>query len=361
MQNIIDILTDNCLLRIKEQTGFDDRSAQRLLAVHLDPRFFAMPIHGTAEEQKLREWSASEESGSAIEFLKTEDTLTMKGIVRVLLRTHINRQGVQQVRRAAAWPAQSPRVLDLVDVATSEEEIKSWLEYDKLMASWLAVARANHRTGVAADRYYDDLDLKAIERLAALSSDEAKSLTAPAAAKRLGLEKENWAKVVLGLYSGLHYLNDFFSFDAKEVVRRVRGAKSALEVDHLVKEARTNVEQFGPALSASFFADLGYMDFVKADVHVIDVTTAALNLSPKATPQQSIDYVRSLAAAEGVSPRAIDKLMYLSCKGNFYFAGVAISKNQANSQKAELLRKIRLAQTGIAISQPAGSTISATC
>ena len=86
-----------------------------------------------------------------------------------------------------------------------------------------------------------------------------------------------------------------------------------------------------------------------------------MNLSPKATPQQSIDYVRSLAAAEGVSPRAIDKLMYLSCKGNFYFAGVAVSKNQANSQKAELLRKIRRAQTGIAISQPAGSTISATC
>ena len=53
MQNIIDILTTNCLQRIKEQTGFDDLAAVRLLSVHLDPRFFAMPIHGAAEEQKL--------------------------------------------------------------------------------------------------------------------------------------------------------------------------------------------------------------------------------------------------------------------------------------------------------------------
>lgn len=190
MNAILDLLNDSCLQVIKNQTGFDDRAYRRLLSVHLDPRYFAMPIHSHEREQGLRDWAIYQRPESEIQ-IQTEDTNSIKGVIRVLIRTHINRQGINQVRRGAAkWPVQSPRVLDLVDATRSDQEIRSWTHYGSLMDAWLKVAHANHREEIPSDQRYDDGDLESIERLATLCQREARSHTAHSATRALLQQRE---------------------------------------------------------------------------------------------------------------------------------------------------------------------------
>lgn len=341
MNAIINCLTQHAVESIRIQVkDLDQRAASRLLTVHLEPAHFAMPIHSESVESRLMEWCRSDEDmTAATAFLRLEDTHTMTGIARVLARTHINRQGVANVRQGARWPVQSPRVVDLFSLVADEESLRRWTDYHSLLESWLTLANRYKAPDVGEDRCFRDQDIDCLEKLSTLTGGQARSLTANQAAELCG--NIGWARVVLGFYTGLLYLENRFEFSAEKVWEAIDSAQTAAQVDALSRDAQRHVREFGPRLAPSFFADLGSANFVKADTHVTDVVSAALKLTGDAGDQQSIDFVRNLAKNVGWTPRAIDKLMYLACSGKFYLAGVELSKVQVQGRKRQLLESLR--------------------
>lgn len=326
----------------------DERAAQRLLEAHLDPAHFAMPIHDAAVETQLIAWSQGNEDLSvATGFLRFEDTRTIRGIARVMARTHTNRQGVANVTRGARWKVQSPRVVGVFETAPDDAALHRWTHYTPLLEAFLELASHNSAPSSDAEAYFAPEDIRKLEALAQLTPAQARKLGARDVA---GGDKPGWARVVLGLYTGLCYLDERFGFDASRVWSALEAARHTTEVDALWKDARRQVTEFGPALASSFFADLGCASFVKADVHVTDVVGAAVKRDEQLTPQRCIDFVRLMAEETGRTPRAIDKLMYFACSGKFYLAGLAPAKHEADTAKAQLLTHLR--QRGSPVARP---------
>lgn len=341
MNPIINRLVQHAVESIQIQVeDLDQRAATRLLTVHLEPVHFAMPIHSESVEARLMAWCRTEEDvAAATAFLRFEDTNTMTGIARVLARTHINRQGVANVRQGARWPVQSPRVVDLFSLAADEEILRRWTDYHSLLESWLTLAHRYEGPDAGEDRCFGKSEIDCLEKLGSLTVGQARSLTARQAAALCG--NIGWARVVLGFYTGLLYLEDRFEFKAEKVWEAIDSAQTAAQVDALSWDAQRQVREFGPRLAPSFFADLGSANFVKADTHVTDVVSTALKLPGDAGDQQSIDFVRDLSQDVGWTPRAVDKLMYLACSGKFYLSGVELSKSQALGRKRQLLESLR--------------------
>jgi len=344
MTEVVEILRQYALKSIMlSLPSIDKRAAKRLLSIHLEPRHFPMPIMDITSAERLIDLCRSEENLSVADnFLVFENTRSITGIARVLARTHINRQGVGAVTRSAQWPVQSPRVVQLFEFAPSEEDLRSWLDFDSMVRAWLQLGLRYRDDTAGADRHFDQGDIDSLKALAKLTSRQAMTLTAKEVP---GVTKLAWAKVVLGLYTGLVYLDRRYRFDASNIWHTLDMARTAIEVDALWRDAQKCITEFGPRLAPSFFADLGCPQFVKADTHVSDVTRAALNLNGEIAAQECIDFVRHLAAGAGCPPRGIDKLIYFACSGKFYLAGIKLRKSSADMHKRLLLNELRLCGT----------------
>lgn len=342
MNRTIDILEAHSVesIRLLNQT-FDTRSARRLLEVHLDDANFAMPIHSLEAEEALLKFCHDHRPVSeAAELLDFESTRTLLGIVRVLARTHINGQGVGRVRRGARWPTQSRRVLGLFERIEGPDDLCQWLDHRRLADDWLRLANDSRGPHVPKEQRFDDDDIAALKTLRELTSAEACDRRLPLREK-FGPIGENWARVALGLHTGVLYLHQRFQFDPLRVWATVNSAVDAASVKRISDDASRFVTHFGPALAPSFFADLGSVQFVKPDVHVVDSVTAALNLPHGASSALAIDIVRNVAKQAGCTPRRVDKLMYFACSGKFYLAGLELDKRSAKARKEKLVAALR--------------------
>lgn len=342
MNATIETLEAHCISSIRYmEPSLNERSARRLLDVHLLDANFAMPIHSVAAEEALLAHCQNDRPiEEASRLLSFECTRSMAGIARVLARTHINSQGVGRVRRGARWPVQSYRVLGLFDEIHDSDSLRRWFDHRELMADWLMLARNNQDTATDEDRRFAQEDIEALNRLLNLTPEEARNRRLPLREK-LGAIGENWGRVALGLHTGLLYLNQRFDFDSVAVWDAVDSATDAHSVEQLCLDAARHITHFGAALAPSFFADLGSTEFVKPDVHVIDSVSAALNLATEANPALAIATVRRIATQVGCSPRRIDKLMYFACSGKFFLAGMELDKKSARQRKQEVLRALR--------------------
>lgn len=347
MKHLFTLLEQHAIQRLRAlDAKLDEKAASRVLEAHLNPAHFAMPIHSIGAEQRLINWSKGEEDlALATDILRFEETHTIRGIARVLARTHLNRQGVANVTRGAQWKAQSPRVLGVFDLAKDNADLRHWLEYTPLVEAFLGLAQRNHEPSTPAEARFDDEDIADLKALAQLTPLQARQM---GAREVPGTRKPGWARVVLGFYTGLCYLDERFGFDAARIWAQLEAVTKAEEVDMLAEDARRHITEFGPRLAPSFFADLGCAGFVKADTHVSDVVRAAGQLEGQPSAQTCIDFVRQLADDTGRSPRAIDKLMYLACSGNFYLAGLAPPRGVARAGKEELLHHLRQLRPGVA-------------
>lgn len=126
----------------------------------------------------------------------------------------------------------------------------------------------------------------------------------------------------------------------------IEKAPTPIQQAHLVDRLVQNLSQqhgFSDALAGSFFGDLGHPGFVKADVHVVDVTTSALGLDRAASSAKCFELCRDLAECSRgmdevphLTPRGADKLIYLACSGNFYLVGAADNKRLLRQALEEL-------------------------
>lgn len=350
MKILFEALVQHCNNIIRNQSaGLDERAALRLLEVHLEPAHFAMPIHDVAVEKRLIAWSQGKESmAAATPFLLFEETRSIRGIARVLARSHINRQGVANVTRGAQWKVQSPRVVGVFDLAPDDAALHRWTQYRPLLEAFQELAHRNCTVSADVDIHFAPEDIQKLDALAKLTPQQAREMGAQDVP---GGGKPGWARVVLGLYTGLCYLDERFGFDPARVWASLEAAQTVTQVDALAKDAQRHITEFGARLAPSFFADLGCTGFVKADVHVSDVIRAVLKTDSELAPQLCIDFVRQMAEETGRTPRAIDKLMYLACSGKFYLAGVSPSKAAARANKQKLLAELSRRDTKV--SRPA--------
>jgi len=147
---------------------------------------------------------------------------------------------------------------------------------------------------------------------------------------------QRWRKVVLGIHSGLKFLDARYSLDPSMLWSALEGALTAQDVDLLVLDAKSSVKEYGVALAGSFYADLGSTKFVKPDTHVVACSSASSNAP--LSEQASVAAVHRLADQSGRSPRAIDKLMFLACSRRFLVGG---PPRYATEGKARLLKELR--------------------
>lgn len=308
----------------KDIQGF----AETLIDLHLDPRNFPMGISVDYDAIKsaLKANASSEDLRKHITF---EDTESIAGICRVMIRTHLNRTGIGYVYRALPGRAKdmsspssgektlNPRVLRMFPQTIKTETLEEYCDYERFVDAWLTIAKKCESAKHMDDPYaFEIRDICSIEGLKKHPYSRSSRKLPPSI-------QSNWASIVWGAYSGLTHLKKFYDFDPCKFYNEVRAACGSLElIDKMIqktgKNSSTKIYQYGETLAGSFFADLGYADFVKTDVHVIDSVSAFRNQA-RVAKEEAWTVVKESAEASHVSPRAVDKVMYIACSSNFYF------------------------------------------
>ncbi|RUO62215.1 hypothetical protein [Pseudidiomarina insulisalsae] len=299
-------------------------AAEFITNSHLDPNNFAMPMTESSASE-IRNLLARGSYSTVNDKLKFEPTQTIRGVIRVMVRTHLNRQGVGFVSRNSANKTLAKRVLLPFE---GEFDYERMIDHNCYIESWQRAADTN-----PAD--YDEIDRRAIEGLKNLRGGQR---TNAAVAKHF-LGNDNWAKVLTGIYSGLLYLHEHYEFnpdtlwaDMNECLGNAQAAKK------LVRNVQSGIHQYGTALAGSFLADLGHPGFVKPDTHVISGVAAMLG-KDNVSQEEAVHFVYELAEKYSVSPRAIDKIFYIGCSGKLYLYDLEI--NNSGHFKAKFLSQLR--------------------
>ncbi len=134
---------------------------------------------------------------------------------------------------------------------------------------------------------------------------------------QFGFEKEiMWKRYCKGLISSARFL---LSFQNIEEFRRVC---DSMNTSDITREAfalflSTKIDNMGFALACNFLKELGYRDYPKPDVHVIDICHE-LGLIHTKRPIDAYEATVKVAREADVSPYCIDKVWWLICSGDLY-------------------------------------------
>jgi hypothetical protein len=307
--------------------------AEKLVVLHLDKDNFPMPIR-VDKAAMVKALRAGESLQSLRQLITFEDTQTSAGIVRVMVRTHLNRSGINFVSRGFKSKTMAERVMGLFPVGIDPKTLVTW---DALTSSWLAFALNARRQGRRDEKSNDlfsDKDIDALQRLSGIESSRYRS------ARDQPAIHNNWGRLVTGVYTGLKYLNDQYELDASKVWKTIdEASESARGVRNLINAASKSIDEYGPTLAGSFFADLGAARFVKDDVHVTDSIAAVMGAdSSQVKGDLAFKVMQQSADFHGVTPRAVDKVMYLACSSNLYLFDFRLDKSQAALEKSKFLQ-----------------------
>ena len=93
----------------------------------------------------------------------------------------------------------------------------------------------------------------------------------------------------------------------------------------------TKISGIGFSLACDCLKELGFLDYPKPDVHLIEVYSQ-LGLSKK-DPISVFEAIVDMAEFckeidPDVTPYKIDKIMWLICSGKFYLDGISIGKHK---------------------------------
>jgi hypothetical protein len=330
---VIKTLRHFCVLNARGcDHSLSENAAIRLLDIHLDEKNFPMARHSRIQERSLLAYARENANVPTID---TEKTKSLEGLLRVLMRTRLNSQGVGRVTQGAEYKTQAPRVMRFFD-GVDDAEILSWLNWEIYINRWYMTVKSAGED--------DKKGRVAIDKMRKLTQQEV--LFSKTAILDVG--DTNWWRVVRGFFSGLHYLhakyllNPINLWGELDSILLLTSADQAIKVLDLTKEFSTNVHEYGDALAGSFYSDLGCPSFVKNDTHVSSVT-AAINKSTHAAAAftESLQMCFGLASHCGCSPRAIDKLMFFAAGGGYYLAGLKMDRHTSSSHKENLLSELR--------------------
>jgi hypothetical protein len=193
--------------------------ATTIVDVHLDPQNFAMPLRIDTEGLWDLIPEGNHSSRRLREFMVFEHTQSIQGICRVMVRTHLNRNGLGFVSRGEKTNADktlSRRVLGPFESDFKPTELVDW---DRLLKTWLHFAQGCIERGDVApngEALFSERDIHSLVNLEKLSPEGA--------ANRRKWDHQihnNWARLVLGVHSGLNYLNRFYGLKADRLAATV--------------------------------------------------------------------------------------------------------------------------------------------
>ncbi len=314
----------------------NEYDARTIVDLHLDPNNFAMPIiiddHGI--QIALRNHYPLDDLRKNITF---ENTKTIQGICRVMVRTHLNRSGVNYVSRGFKKDkTKAQRVLGLFQDDFCPQK---FTDFTILTSEWIEYAD-NSTKGNACDEdgnpLFNETDIDSLNKLSEKMPNSIRT------AEGYGIHN-NWAKIVFGVHSGFNYLYKICNLDADLFWKLINEASNTLEgVENLINNAKNEVIEYGPALAGSFFADLGCAKFIKADVHVKDAIAAFLRKDAKdVSAKLAFDILQESSNAYKISPRALDKILYLAGSSNLYLVGTRPSKAEQTKRKEAFLKFLK--------------------
>lgn len=80
-------------------------------------------------------------------------------------------------------------------------------------------------------------------------------------------------------------------------------------------------------MACNALKELGYLDYPKPDVHMIDIFES-LGLS-ESSPYAVFEAIVKMAEANGVTPYEADKILWLICSGKYYKDDIKVKSKKA--------------------------------
>lgn len=127
--------------------------------------------------------------------------------------------------------------------------------------------------------------------------------------------RNSWLKFSKGIISGSKFLSNFkdgFEFD--NFVKKFDDNQE--ELIKLPIYLKNNIFGLGFALSCDFLKELGYTNYPKPDVHLMDVFHN-IGIS-KYDQYENYRKIIDMANTVGKTPYEVDKLFWLICSGKYY-------------------------------------------
>jgi hypothetical protein len=142
--------------------------AGTIVDVHLDPQNFAMPLRIDTEGL----WESILEGNHSPRhlrgFMSFEDTQSIRGICRVMVRTHLNRSGLGFVSRGEKTDADKTLSRRVLGPFASGFEPTELLEWNRLLNTWLQFAQGCIEQGDLApngEALFSELDIRSLKNL----------------------------------------------------------------------------------------------------------------------------------------------------------------------------------------------------
>lgn len=125
-----------------------------------------------------------------------------------------------------------------------------------------------------------------------------------------------WKRYCKGLISSAKFLLTF------KDINEFRKVCDSMNTSDITREAfalflSTKIDNMGFAIACNFLKELGYQEYPKPDVHIIDICYD-LGLISNKKPIDAYEATVKVAREAGVSPYHLDKLWWLIWSGNFY-------------------------------------------
>jgi hypothetical protein len=296
-----------------------------LVDLHLDERFYAMPIQVDVAAQRAllnREGAAGDLVERLAEAVAFEDLSRFSGVLRVFARTLLNRAGVGDLLRGHAEPDANarrhivPRVGRVLDAIAGAPDQADLTDYDTLLGLIEAAATAHVDQDGPKGILADDL-----ETIRALQAEGIAATRLPVKVVVARCGSWGWVRWTRGLHSGLRCLSAVSGlnrerFEAAVAASIADGQRGPLD---LGLRFEASVQEMGLALAMSFFGDLGYPQFAKPDRHVVKALCAYEGR--KLSARDAFERLVWHSTQAGVTPRRLDKVFYLAGSGNFYQTG----------------------------------------
>jgi hypothetical protein len=306
--------------------GYKAGMGRILVDLHLDERFYAMPISVNLAAQRglysderiaLPQFDKDKFIETLAGAVLFEDVTNFGGVLRVFARTLLNRAGVSDMFRGTAHNDDSirqhiiPRVSRILDAMATGWQRGNLTNYDSLMN--LIYAEAESFLNVDGSQGLMREDLVSIQ---ALRDEGISSLQGRVGDLSDRCPLQGWVKWIRGLYTGIRCLDSISSFEIdrfNEFVREAINRNDALGLGLLFER---RVQEMGLPLAMSFFGDLGYEEFAKPDRHVINALEAYEG--ERMNPTRAFEALRRYSNEANIRPRRLDKVFYLAGSGNFY-------------------------------------------
>ncbi len=137
-----------------------------------------------------------------------------------------------------------------------------------------------------------------------------------------------WKRYCKGLISAAKFLLSF------KDITEFRKVCDSMNTSDITREAfalflSTKIDNMGFALACNFLKELGYQEYPKPDVHIIDICYD-LGLISNKNPIDAYEATVKVAREANVSPYHLDKLWWLICSGNFYRYNKTVKPEKKN-------------------------------